>query len=141
MAELVRGPIDVAALLAAAARPDCGGIAVFLGTTRAEEGGRTVARLEYEAYERMALDALARLEREALARFAVARCALVHRLGEVPAAEASVAVVVSAAHRAPALEACRWLIDELKRRAPIWKKEHFAGGGEAWVPGAPLRDD
>jgi molybdopterin synthase catalytic subunit len=143
VAELVRGPLPVERLLAEAARPDCGAIALFLGTTRDHHGGRTVLRLGYEAYEPMALEALAGLERAALARHEIAACRIVHRLGDVPAAEASVAVVVTARHRAPAFEACRWAMDELKRGAPIWKKEHFADGGSEWAGGTPLerRDD
>ena len=138
MAELVAGPLDVPALLARAARPDCGAIALFLGTTRDHHAGRRVVRLEYEAYPVMALVALERLERESLARFAIAACSIVHRLGEVPLAEASVAVVVTAAHRAPAFDACRWAMDELKRTVPIWKKEFFAEGEADWVQGTPL---
>lgn len=140
VAELTRARIADAALTAAAARADCGAIVTFLGTTRDHHEGRRVLRLEYEAYEPMALDALARIEREALARFAIASCAIVHRLGEVPAAEASVVVVVAAAHRGPAFDACRWAMDELKRAVPIWKKEHFEGGDAAWVEGHPLRE-
>lgn len=138
MAELTRARIADAALTAAAARADCGAIVTFLGTTRDHHEGRRVLRLEYEAYEPMALAALERIERESLARFAVASCAIVHRLGEVPAAEASVVVVVAAAHRGPAFDACRWAMDELKRAVPIWKKEHFEGGDAAWVEGHPL---
>jgi molybdopterin synthase catalytic subunit len=97
-----------------------------------------VARLAYEAYEPMALESLARIEREAVNRFGVASCRIVHRLGEVPIAEPSVAVVVAAGHRGPAFDACRWAMDELKRAVPIWKKEHFAGGGTEWVEGTRL---
>lgn len=140
MAELTRSRIDDAALVAAAARPDCGAIASFLGTTRDHHQGRRVLRLEYEAYEPMALEALARIEREAVEQHGAASCVIVHRLGEVPAAEASVAVVVAAAHRGPAFDACRWAMDELKRAVPIWKKEHFADGDAAWVEGKPLRE-
>lgn len=140
MAELTRSRIDDAALVAAAARPDCGAIASFLGTTRDHHQGRRVLRLEYEAYEPMALEALARIEGEAIAKHGVSSCVIVHRLGEVPAAEASVAVVVAAAHRGPAFDACRWAMDELKRAVPIWKKEHFADGDAAWVEGKPLRE-
>jgi molybdopterin synthase catalytic subunit len=139
VAELVRGGIDVAALIRATSRPDCGALAVFLGTTRDHHRGRKVARLEYEAYEPMARAALEGLEREAVARFAVASCRIVHRLGEVPLAEASVVVAVAAAHRGPAFEACRWAMDELKARVPIWKKERYEGGGEDWVEGTRLR--
>ena len=140
MAELVRAPIDVAPLLAAAGRPECGAIDLFLGTTRDHHAGRRVLRLEYEAYERMALAALESLERGACERFQLAACAIVHRLGEVPVTEASVAVVTTAAHRGPSFDAARWVMDELKQHVPIWKKEHFAEGGAEWVSGHPLAD-
>ena len=97
-----------------------------------------MAGLAYEAYEPMALAALAAIERQAAERFPIAACHVVHRLGEVPISEASVAVVVSAAHRGPAFDACRWAMDELKRTVPIWKKERYAGGGEGSVEGTPL---
>ncbi len=138
MAELVRDPVDAASLVARATRPDCGAIALFLGTSRDHHEGRRVAGLAYEAYEPMALVALAAIEEAARARFAIAACTIVHRLGEVPIGEASVAVVVSAGHRGPAFDACRWAMDELKRTVPIWKKERYAGGGEGWVEGTPL---
>lgn len=141
MAELTRARIDVAPLLAGAARPECGAVNLFLGTTRDHHEGRRVLRLEYEAYERMAVTALAGLERAACERFALAHCTVVHRLGEVPVGEASVAVVTSSPHRAAAFDAARWLMDELKRNVPIWKKEYFAGGDAEWVAGHPLRRD
>ncbi len=141
VAELTQGPIEVAALIAAAARPACGAVNLFLGTTRDHHEGRRVLRLEYEAYERMALGSLTALEREAVARFGLAHCAVVHRLGEVPVTEASVAVVTSAPHRAAAFDAARWVMEELKRNVPIWKKEHFEGGGADWVAGHPLSPD
>ena len=138
MAELVRDPIDVPRLVTEAARPDCGAIALFLGTTRDHHQGRRVVRLDYEAYEPMALAALERLEREACSRHGIASCRIVHRLGEVPLAEPSVAVVVAAGPRAPAFDACRGAMDELKRSVPIWKKEFFAEGGAEWVEGTTL---
>ncbi len=138
MAALVHGPIDVTSLMAAAARPDCGAVNVFLGTTRDHHAGRRVLRLAYESYEAMAIAALAKIEREAVEKFEVASCAIVHRLGEVPLTEASVVVVVSAAHRGPAFDASRWAMDELKASVPIWKKEHYAEGDAEWVEGAKL---
>jgi molybdopterin synthase catalytic subunit len=138
MAELTAEPIDADRLVREAARPDCGAVALFLGTTRDHHGGRRVVRLAYEAYAPMALAALARIEHEAASRFAIAACRIVHRLGEVPPAHASVAVVVTAAHRAAAFDACRWAMDEVKRSAPIWKQEHFDGGEAEWVPGTRL---
>ena len=138
MAELVEGPIQVERLLAEAARPDCGAVVLFLGTTRDQHGGRQVARLHYEAYRPMALEALVRIERDTVAKFAVVSCRIVHRLGEVPPAEASVAVVVAAPHRAAAFDACRWAMDEVKTTAPIWKKELFADGSSGGAGGATL---
>jgi molybdopterin synthase catalytic subunit len=139
VAELTRGLIDTGALVARATRPDCGAVVLFLGTSRDHHEGRRVVRLAYEAYEAMAVPALAAIEREALTRHAAASCVIVHRLGDVPIAEASVAVVVAAAHRGAAFDTCRWAMDEVKRSAPIWKKEHFAEGDAAWVEGTPLR--
>ena len=139
MAELIHAPIETSTLMADALRPDCGAAVLFLGTTRDHHAGKRVERLFYEAYEPMALTALRAVEAEAARRFGIASCAIVHRLGEVPIREASVAVVVVAAHRAAAFDAARWAMDELKRAVPIWKKELFAGGeGEAWVQGHDL---
>jgi len=138
VAEITREPIAVERLLAATMRSDCGAIALFIGTTRDHHEGRKVETLSYEAYEPMALAALEAIERAAAGRFEIATCRIVHRLGEVPITEASVMVAVAAAHRAPAFEACRWAMDELKRTVPIWKKEHYTGGGEGWVEGTPL---
>ncbi len=140
MAELTPGEIDHAALMARATRADCGAVVLFLGTTRDHHDGRRVLRLAYEAYEPMALEVLAQLEREACERFNASYCEVTHRLGEVPPCEASVVVVVSAAHRGAAYDASRWVMDQLKARAPIWKQERFAGGGSQWVHGTPLRD-
>ena len=94
--------------------------------------------LEYEAYEEMALAVLERIGDEIEARFGVRRLAILHRTGEVALGEASVAIVVAAAHRGPAFEACRYAIEELKARAPIWKSERFADGS-VWL-GAPARE-
>ena len=138
MADLVSGPIEVAPLLAAAAQPSCGAVNLFLGTTRDHHDGRAVVRLEYEAHEAMAREALAALERAACERFALAHCTVVHRLGVVPVTEASVAVVVASAHRGSAFEASRWIMDELKRTVPIWKKEFYADGDARWVEGQRL---
>lgn len=138
MASLHYEPLDANAMTAALLRADCGAVLTFLGTTRDHHEGRRVVRLAYEAYEPMALRELQSLEREAAERFEIAACVIAHRLGEVPPAEASVVVVVASAHRGPAFDACRWVMDELKRRVPIWKKEHFAEGDAQWVRGTPL---
>jgi molybdopterin synthase catalytic subunit len=138
VAELSAQPLDLPQLAREVARPDCGAAVLFLGTTRDHHDGRRVVRLAYEAYPAMALPALEAIERAALEQFAIASCRIVHRLGEVPVTEASVVVAVAAPHRAAAFDACRWAMDELKRSAPIWKRELFEDGGAEWVKGTPL---
>jgi molybdopterin synthase catalytic subunit len=127
-----RAAIDVTQLERAVADPHAGAIVTFAGTTRADNAGRTVIRLEYEAYESMALSEMRRLAREAGERWPILRIAISHRIGQVDIGETSVAIAVSAAHRAEAFEACRFAIDRLKQIVPIWKKEHFEGG-EVWI--------
>ena len=112
-----------------------GAIVTFEGTTRqqADEGHGVLKCLDYEAYGAMARRQLDRLAREAQTRWSVGRIAIVHRLGSVPPGEVSVAIAVATAHRVEAFEACRWLIDTLKRDVPIWKKDVFADGSAHWV--------
>jgi molybdopterin synthase catalytic subunit len=128
-------PLDVAADVAAVADPHAGGIAVFLGTTRAEDaaGGRRLVALDYEAYPEMAGAQLLDLAERARRRWPVTRLVLRHRVGRVPLAEPSVLVAVATPHRAEAFEACRWLIDTLKSEAAIWKKEVWTDGSGRWV--------
>jgi molybdopterin converting factor subunit 1 len=129
---ITREPIDVAALEREVADPAAGAIVTFTGTTRRENSGRKVIRLEYEAYEPMALSEMRKLGREAGERSKIVRIAIRHRVGTVDIGETSVAIAVSAAHRAEAFEACRFAIDRLKEIVPIWKKEYFEGG-EVWI--------
>jgi molybdopterin synthase catalytic subunit len=112
-----------------------GGIAVFLGVTRAEqrEDGIPLAALDYEAYEAMALVQLHKLADDARARWPIQRIAILHRVGRVNVAEPSVVIAVSTPHRADAFVACRWLIDSLKAEAAIWKKEIWEDGQGSWV--------
>jgi len=127
-----RDEIDVAALEREVGDPGAGAIVTFVGTTRRENVGRKVIRLEYEAYESMALSEMRKLARQAGERWPIVRIAIAHRVGLVNIGETSVAIAVSAAHRAEAFEACRFAIDRLKEIVPIWKKEYFEGG-EIWV--------
>jgi molybdopterin synthase catalytic subunit len=127
-----RETIDVAALERAVANPAAGAIVTFVGTTRRDNAGRNVLRLEYEAYEPMALAEMRKLAQEAGERWNIVRIAIGHRIGFVDIGETSVAIAVSAAHRAEAFEACRFAIDRLKEVVPIWKKEYFEGG-EVWI--------
>jgi molybdopterin synthase catalytic subunit len=141
LVELTSAPIDSARLVSFVTHPSAGGIALFLGTARDHHEGQAVLRLEYEAYESMALESLRAIARATRARFPETRkLAIVHRLGVVPIGEASVAVAVSTPHRAQAFEACRFAIDELKAKAPIWKKERLAEGGARWVENKEGRD-
>lgn len=132
-------PIDGAALLASVGSADAGANVLFLGTTRSRTRlaatGREnlTAGLEYEAHAMLALAELARLQEEATRRFELEGCRIVHRLGAVVVGEASVAVAVAAAHRREAFEAAAWLMDEVKRRVPIWKCEIGPDGGRDWV--------
>jgi molybdopterin synthase catalytic subunit len=109
-----------------------GGIAVFLGCARDFSEGHEVIEIEFDAYRPMALAELEKLRADAIGRFGLIDARIVHRLGTVRAGEDIVFIAAGAEHRAPALEACRWLIDELKERAPIWKKE-ITPDGEVWV--------
>ncbi len=125
-------PIDVAALEREVADPGAGAIVTFAGTTRRDNAGRNVIRLEYEAYEPMALAEMKKLARAAGERWKIVRVAIRHRVGRVDIGETSVAIAVAAAHRGEAFEACRFVIDRLKEIVPIWKKEYFEGG-ELWI--------
>jgi molybdopterin synthase catalytic subunit len=132
-------PIDVGALVAAVADPAYGGIATFLGITRATspEDPRPVEALDYEAYEAMALADFAAIADETRARFGPLSIAIVHRTGRVALGEASVAIAVGAPHRAAAFDACEFAIDTLKARSPIWKREAYADGATGWVANTP----
>ena len=133
MIQLTDNPIDATALLQSAQQPAAGAVVLFLGITRQFTKGRETASLSYEAYREMAVKELERLERQARERWPLVDCNIVHRLGEVPLAEASVAIAVSSPHRGDAFDAGRWLIDTLKETVPIWKQEHWANGGAEWV--------
>jgi len=119
-----------------------GAVILFLGTVRDHAEGRPVARLKYEAYEPMAQSVLQEILEDARDRGGVEHVSAVHRVGELEIGEISVAIAVSSAHRASAYEASRFVIEEVKRRLPVWKKERFADGDEAWVAGAdPVGSD
>ena len=120
---------DLAAEVAAA---DRGAIVTFVGTVRDHHAGRAVRRLDYSAYTEMAEGECEAVVAEARRRWPVA-IALRHRVGQLAIGDAAVAIVVAAAHRDVAFEACRFVIDEVKRRVPIWKKEYYADGSVAWV--------
>jgi molybdopterin synthase catalytic subunit/molybdopterin converting factor small subunit len=125
-------PLDLDAVVAQVADPAAGAIATFVGTTRAQSRGRAVVHLEYDAYPEMAESEMARIADEVRGRHEILGVAMAHRTGHVPIGEASVIIAVSAAHRGPAMDACREAIDTLKQTVPVWKKEVFEGG-EEWI--------
>jgi len=116
--------------------PQCGGIDVFIGTVRNMTKGKTVVRLEFEAYEAMALKEMRKIAEEVLHKWPVQRILVHHRTGILKTGEIPVIIAVAAAHRDAAFEACRYTIDTLKQTVPIWKKEVFEDG-EIWVAAHP----
>ena len=134
MVSLRTEPIRTEELLERVAGPGNGAVSLFVGTVRDVTHGRRVLRLEYHAYDEMALKEMTRLRSLALDKFEISDAAIVHRTGELSIGEASVAVAVSSPHRAASFEACRFIIDTLKKTVPIWKKEFFEDG-ETWVEG------
>jgi molybdopterin synthase catalytic subunit len=131
MVEIRASKIDMQKLVESVANAQSGGIDIFIGTTRNHSHGKRVRGLEYEAYEPMALNIMNRLVKQANETWGVT-ASIVHRIGAVPIGEASVVIAVAAAHRDEAFKACRFLIDELKRVVPIWKREYFEDGTVEW---------
>ena len=136
-AAIVCERIDTASILQEIKRPEDGATIVFEGIVRNHTRGRRTLYLNYEAYEEMALKQMEELAARALADFKIRDVAMVHRLGRLEIGETSVLIVVASAHRAAAFDACRWLIDTLKRTVPIWKKEYFEDGA-VWADGEPV---
>ena len=132
MAFLTEAPLDIARLIAEVTADDRGGIAAFVGTVRDHHQGRPVRELEYTAYGEMAEAECGRIVEETERRWPV-RVALEHRLGMLVIGDAAVAIAVAGAHRDEAFAACRHVIEELKRRVPIWKRERYADGSVEWV--------
>ena len=130
MSHITRHPLDVNDLLARVQGPERGGTCVFLGSVRNDDG---VTAIDYSAYEQMANEEIARILGEAQRQWPDARVILQHRLGAIPAGEASIAIAAAAPHRDEAFTACRFVIEEVKQRLPIWKKEMFADGTTAWT--------
>jgi len=130
MMDLTRHPIDVADLLAAVQSAERGGTCVFLGTVRNDAD---VTGIEYSAYDDMALAEIERILAEAHDRWPGSRVMLQHRLGLIPVGEASIAIAAAAPHRDAAFAACRYVIEEVKKRLPIWKKELRGDGSATWA--------
>jgi len=137
---LVSSPIEAAPIVAAIKRPQDGAVATFDGIVRNHSRDRRTLSLDYTAYGVMALRQMEQLAVKALARFAIRDLRIVHRLGRLQIGETSVYIAVTSAHRAAAFDACRWLIDTLKKTVPIWKREHFEDGA-VWADGEPFPPD
>lgn len=137
--EIVRTVVAADAIVAEMKAGADGAVCVFDGIVRDNTRGRKTLHLDYESYEEMALEQMKGLSAEAITKFGVRDVALVHRLGRLVVGETSVLVVVASAHRGAAFDACRWLIDTLKKTVPIWKKEQFVDGA-IWADGEPFPD-
>jgi molybdopterin synthase catalytic subunit len=134
---LVREPINTKMVLENVKHPEDGAVSMFDGIVRDNTRGRKTEYLIYEAYEEMALKQMEEMTAEAKTKFGVREVAIVHRLGRLEIGETSVIIAVASAHRAAAMDACRWLIDTLKKTVPIWKKEYFVDGA-VWADGEPF---
>ncbi|HEX7981237.1 MAG TPA: molybdenum cofactor biosynthesis protein MoaE [Gemmatimonadaceae bacterium] len=133
LATLVLTPIDPMALVRAASGPGNGAVILFLGAVRQVNEGRDVTGIDYAAYEGMALRELQAIVDEGATRFGTADVVVEHRLGELQVEDISVGIAVGHAHRDAAYAVSRWVIEELKRRVPIWKREHYTDGTREWV--------
>ena len=137
---IVREPIDRESIVRRLKEPEDGAAVIFDGVVRDNTRGRRTLYLDYEAYEPMALKQMEGLAAEVRTRLGVRGVSIVHRLGRLKTGETSVLIVVAAAHRGPAFEACRWIIDTLKKTVPIWKKEFFEDGA-VWADGEPFPEE
>jgi MoaE-MoaD fusion protein len=139
-AQITRDRIDARSVAERVQKPQDGALLAFEGVVRNNTRGRRTLHLEYECYEEMAVAQMEGLITEALQRFAVRDAAIVHRIGHLEIGETSVLIVVASAHRGAAFDASRWLIDTLKRKVPVWKKEYFEDGA-VWADGEPFPED
>jgi molybdopterin synthase catalytic subunit len=138
MTAVMTSRLDPAALKRAVSSPRHGALAAFVGTVRAAHAGRRVKSVSYDCFAPLAEKALARIAADAEKRWP-ARVAVAHRVGRLKVGEASVAIAVGSVHRAAAFEASRYVIEEIKRRLPVWKKEYYLKGDGRWLNGCALR--
>ncbi len=136
---IVTAPIDVGALLTRAQAPGVGAVSLFLGTVRDLNDGRPVSGMEYEAYAPMAESELRAIAEETCARIVGLRLVVEHRVGTLEIGESSVAIVAAHAHRAQAMDGARDVIESLKQRVPIWKREHYLTGDREWIDPTKVR--
>ena len=133
MIKIVQTRIDTESVLDSVRSKSCGAAVLFVGTTRRITDGRETRKLEYECYQEMAIPKINQLCDQAKDSWPIEKLSVVHRVGTVELGESSIAIAVSSPHRRAAFEAAQWLIDELKKQVPIWKKEHWADGSSQWV--------
>ena len=138
MSYLTRQPLSLDALLKSVGGPERGGTCAFLGTVRDEKGPSGVTGIEYSAYDAMVESELDKIVAEARDRWPDARVAVRHRLGFIAAGEASIAIAAAAPHRAEAFDACRYVIEQVKKRLPVWKKALRRDGSAVWVDHQPV---
>jgi molybdopterin synthase catalytic subunit len=138
---LSHAPVAVEPLLELHAHPECGGLALFVGTVRDHHEGRSVRHLAYTAHEPLAAKVIREVEQATRERYGVPYVRIVHRLGDLAIGDIAIVCVVRAPHRAEAFEACRYAVDAVKHGAPIWKEEFYADGSSAFVEGCCIRDD
>jgi molybdopterin synthase catalytic subunit len=142
MFAIVRESIDVSALAGRVRTDACGAVVTFAGVVRENSPeGRAVTGLSYESHEQMAAAEFERIAKESRAKFGACEIAVLHRVGDLAVGEVAVAVAVASAHRGRAFDVCEYVIDELKARAPIWKKEHYADGSGEWIANSECRAD
>lgn len=132
---IVEGTLDIQGIRASVTDPRAGAVVLFEGCARDHHGGRAVQELGYEAFGPMAERELAFLRTQAIERFGLCRCTVHHRIGTVPLTETAVAVATSAPHRRSAFAAALWIMDAIKERVPVWKRERYSEGDENWVEG------
>lgn len=135
---ITRSALNPAALDRAVASPRHGAVASFVGTVRSPHAGRVVRGVSYDCFAPLAEKELSRIKAAAEKKWPV-RVAVAHRVGHIKVGQASVAISAASAHRAEAFEACRFVIEEIKHRLPIWKKEYYATGTGRWLPGCALK--
>ena len=132
---LTSEPLNGTSVLSHVGAPEDGAVLLFLGTVRDHNDGRPVTGMRYDAYVAMAERVLADIAEEAAIRLGTPRIALAHRVGQLGVGEVSVAIAVSSPHRSESFDAGRYVIEEIKRRLPVWKQEHYTDGSADWVPG------
>lgn len=139
--QVTTNDIDMDKVMDKVRMPDHGAIDIFIGTVRNNHNGKTVTGITYDVHEKLAEKVFREICEEATGLWPDTRYAVMHRKGELPVGGISIVIAVSSAHRAESFEACRYVIEEIKAQAPVWKQEHYTGGKSEWLPGHSLRNE